>query len=170
MKKLIFGILGIAFFATSCSSTKNASSSDGGVSAGQAQTVRSEVMKLKGEWTVSNVEYDKSFIVKPFDEGADVNCFVGSSWKLIPNNYTGTYSLNGGGSCPTKTQAITFSVDKNSNVSIKKVGEGEKAKKVSTGYMLRLESPTEDSFTLVQSVNADGSPMDVRYNFVRTSK
>ncbi|MFC4162102.1 lipocalin family protein [Epilithonimonas zeae] len=170
MRKLILGILGIAFFATSCSSTKNASSSDGSVSAGQAQTVRAEVMKLKGEWSISDVDYNKSFKIKPFDEGADINCFVGSSWKLVPNNYTGAYTLNGGGDCPMRTQAITFSVDKYSNVSIKKVGEGEKAKHVSAGYMLRLENPTENSFTLVQSVNADGSPMDVRYNFVRTAK
>ena len=170
MRKLILGIAGIALFATSCSSTKNASSPDGSVTAGQAQAVRAEVIKLKGEWTIDNVDYNKSFSIKPFDEGADINCFVGSSWKLIPNNYTGTYSLNGGGSCPTKTQAITFSVDKYNNVSMKKVGEGEKAKRVSAGYMLRLENPTENSFTLVQSLNADGSPMDVRYNFVRTSK
>lgn len=169
MRKLILGIVGGALIATSCSSTKNASS-DGAVSAGQAQTVRSEVMKLKGEWTISGVDYNKSFKIKPFDEGADINCFVGSAWKLIPNNYTGTYSLNGGGDCPMKTQAITFSVDKYSNVSIKKVGEGEKAKHVSAGYMLKLENPTENSFTLVQSVNADGSPMDVRYNFTRTAK
>lgn len=165
MKKTLFlGLIGASLVAASCSSNKT------GVSAGEAQTVRSEVMKLKGEWTISSVDYNKSFKIKPFDEGADINCFVGSAWKLIPNNYTGTYSLNGGGDCPARTQAITFSVDKNNNVSIKKVGEGEKAKKVTSGYMLRLESPTENSFTLVQSVNADGSPMDVRYNFVRTSK
>ena len=163
-------MIGGVFTITACSSNKNASSADGSVSAGQAQTVRAEVMKLKGEWTISDVDYNKSFSVKPFDEGADINCFVGSAWKLIPNNYTGTYSLNGGGSCPMKTQAITFSVDKYSNVSIKKVGEGEKAKHVAAGYMLKLENPTENSFTLVQSVNADGSPMDIRYNFVRTSK
>ncbi|MFC0344375.1 lipocalin family protein [Epilithonimonas hispanica] len=165
MRKLIFlGFIGAALISTSCASKKT------GVSAGEAQTVRAEVMKLKGEWSISDVDYNKSFKIKPFDEGADINCFVGSSWKLIPNNYTGTYTLNGGGDCPAKTQAITFSVDKFSNVSIKKVGEGEKAKRVSAGYMLKLENPTENSFTLVQSVNADGSPMDVRYNFVRTAK
>ncbi len=161
--------MGGAIIATSCSSTKNASA-DGSVSAGQAQTLRADVMKLKGEWTISNVDYNKSYSIKPFDEGADINCFVGSSWKLVPNNYTGMYSLNGGGSCPMKSQNITFSVDKYSNVSMKKVGEGEKAKNVGAGYMLKLENPTENSFTLVQSLIADGSPMDVRYNFVRTGK
>ena len=27
--------------------------------------------------------------IKPFDEGADAQCFVGSHWRLIPNNYSG---------------------------------------------------------------------------------
>jgi hypothetical protein len=119
MRKLIFlGMIGGALLATSCSS-KN------GVSAGEAQTLRSEVMKLKGQWDISNIDYDRNYSVKPFDEGASINCFVGSSWTLIPNNYTGTYTLHGENGCPAKIQAITFSVDKNSVVSLKKVGEGE---------------------------------------------
>lgn len=157
-------MLGTALFATSCSSNKT------GVSAGQAQTLRSEVMKLKGQWNVANVDYNKEFSIKPFDEGASINCFVGSSWTFVPNNYTGSYTLHGENGCAAKVQAITFSVDKTGVVSIKKVGEGEKAKKVSAGYQLILENPTADTFTLVQSVNAGGSPMDIRYNFVRTGK
>lgn len=164
MRKLIFlGMIGSVLLTTSCSS-KN------GVSAGEAQTLRSDVMKLKGQWDISNIDYDKNYSVKPFDEGASINCFVGSSWTLIPNNYTGTYTLHGENGCPSKIQPITFSVDKNSVVSLKKVGEGEKAKRVLSGYKLMLENATANSFTLVQSVSADGKPMDIRYNFVRTSK
>ncbi|MBP6577060.1 MAG: lipocalin family protein [Chryseobacterium sp.] len=165
MRKLIFlGLVGSALVATSCSSNKS------GVSAGEAQTLRSDVMKLKGQWDISNIDYDKNYSVKPFDEGASISCFVGSSWTLIPNNYSGTYTLHGANGCPAKIQNITFSVDKNSVVSLKKVGEGEKAKKVLSGYKLMLENPMDNSFTLVQSVNADGKPMDIRYNFVRKGK
>lgn len=156
-------MIGSAFFVTSCKSKT-------GVSAGEAQALRSDVMKLKGQWDISNIDYDKNYSIKPFDEGASIGCFVGSSWTLIPNNYTGTYTLHGDNGCPSKTQAITFSVDKNSVVSLKKVGEGEKAKKVLSGYKLILENATESSFTLVQSVNADGKRIDIRYNFVRTGK
>ncbi len=162
MKKIFFlGLIGSTLLVTSCASKS-------GVSAGQAQTLRSDVMKLKGQWDIANIDYNKEYSVKPFDEGVIISCFVGSSWTLIPNNYTGTYALHGSAACPEKTQNITFSVDKNNVVSIKKVGEGEKAKKVSSGYKLMLENPTANSFTLVQSVSADGSPMDIRYNFVRT--
>lgn len=165
MKKTLFlGLIGASLIATSCASNKS------GVTAGQAQTLRSEVMKLKGQWDISTIDYNKEFSVKPFDEGVSINCFVGSSWTLVPNNYTGSYNLHGSADCPETTQAITFSVDKNNVVSIKKVGEGAKAKQVAQGYQLILENPTADTFTLVQSVNADGSPMSIRYNFVRTSK
>jgi hypothetical protein len=162
MRKIFFlGMVSSALLFTSCASKS-------GVSAGQAQTLRSEVMKLKGQWDIANIDYNKEFSVKPFDEGVSINCFVGSSWTFVPNNYTGSYALHGSGDCPERMQNITFSVDKAGVVSIKKVGEGEKAKKVSAGYQLMLENPTADTFTLVQSVNADGSPMDIRYNFVRT--
>lgn len=165
MRKLIFfGLIGGALISTSCSSKKT------GVTAGEAQTLRADVMKLKGQWDISNVDYDRNYIIKPFDEGVSINCFVGSSWTLIPNNYTGTYTLHGENGCPAKIQKITFSVDKSGEVSLKKVGEGEKAKKVLAGYKLMLENPSENAFTLVQSVTADGKPMDVRYNFVRRSK
>lgn len=156
-------MIGGTLLVTSCASKS-------GVSAGEAQTLRSEVMKLKGQWDISNIDYDKNYSIKPFDEGASINCFVGSSWTLIPNNYTGTYTLHGENGCPAKSQAITFSVDKNSVVSLKKVGEGEKAKRVLAGYKLILENPTDNSFTLVQSVSADGKAMQIRYNFVRTAK
>lgn len=154
-------MISAGLLVTSCASKT-------GVSAGEAQTLRSEVMKLKGQWDISNVDYNKEFSVKPFDEGVSISCFVGSSWTFIPNNYTGTYTIHAGATCPERTQNITFSVDKTGVVSIKKVGEGEKAKKVGSGYKLMLENPTATTFTLVQSVNADGKPMDIRYNFIRT--
>ena len=55
MRKLFFlGMLGTAVVATSCSSNKT------GVSAGEAQALRSDVMKLKGQWDISNIDYDKN--------------------------------------------------------------------------------------------------------------
>ena len=98
MKKFLFaGVM--ALFAISCSSVKQAET---------AQTQRSEVLKLKGDWQITSVNYEKGYKIKPFDEGADAQCFVGSQWKLVPNNYTGSYTINGGDSCPTVTQPIKF--------------------------------------------------------------
>ena len=100
MKKvLLTGMIG-TLFAVSCSS------------ANQAQNARADFMKLKGSWEISSVDYDKQCKIKPFDEGADAQCFVGSQWNLVPNNNTGSYALAGGGDCPTVTRAIKFDVSK----------------------------------------------------------
>ena len=78
MKKvLLTGMIG-TLFAVSCSS------------ANQAQNARADFMKLKGSWEISSVDYDKQYKIKPFDEGADAKCFVGSQWNLVPNNNTGS--------------------------------------------------------------------------------
>ena len=160
---LLLGVLGTGLFLTSCKTANTADSNT--VSAKEAQTRRAEALKMKGTWEITSVDYDKSFKIKPFDEGADAQCFVGSQWKLIPNNYTGTYTINGGGACPTVTQPISFEVTKFNEFKFKKVMTGEKAKHVTAGYVMELQSLSQSNFTLVQTVNFEGSPIKVSYNF-----
>jgi hypothetical protein len=160
MKKLLLaGMLGTSLFAVSCSSVKNAQTS---------QTQRSEFLKLKGDWEIVSIDYDKGFKIKPFDEGADAQCFVGSHWKLIPNNYTGSYSLNGGGDCPSITQPIKFEVTSGSSFMFKKIASGTKAKQNTVGYSLNVINMSADQFSLEQNVPFDGSTVRVVYNFQRT--
>lgn len=155
MKKvLLTGMIG-TLFAVSCSS------------ANQAQNARADFMKLKGSWEISSVDYDKQCKIKPFDEGADAQCFVGSQWNLIPNNNTGSYSLSGGGDCPTVTRAIKFDVSKDKEFSFKVIDAGVKAKNVTAGYVLDFQNQTPTSFTLVQNVPFEGKILKVYYNFTK---
>ncbi|MBK1895535.1 lipocalin-like domain-containing protein [Chryseobacterium paridis] len=160
MKKLLLaGMLGTSLFAVSCSSVKNAQTS---------QNQKSDFLKIKGDWEIVSIDYDKGFKIKPFDEGADAQCFVGSHWRLIPNNYTGSYSLNGGGSCPSITQPIKFEVKGGNTFMFKKIAEGTKAKQNTVGYSLNLINQSTDQFSLEQNVPFDGSTVRVVYNFQRT--
>ena len=112
MKKLLLaGMLGTSLFAVSCSSVNNAATS---------QNQRADFLKLKGDWQIVSIDYDKGYKIKPFDEGADAQCFVGSHWRLIPNNWTGAYTLNGGGSCPAITQPIKFEIKNGDTFMFKK--------------------------------------------------
>lgn len=155
MKKvLLTGMIG-TLFAVSCSS------------ANQAQNARADFMKLKGSWEISSVDYDKQYKIKPFDEGADAQCFVGSQWNLVPNNNTGSYSLSGGGDCPTVTRAIKFDVSKDKEFSFKVIDAGVKAKNVTAGYVLDFQNQTPTSFTLVQNVPFEGKILKVYYNFTK---
>ncbi len=157
MKNLLLsGIIG-ASFLMSCSTAKT------------AQNNKAEFLKLKGDWEITSVDYAKSYKVKPFDEGADAQCFVGSHWKLVPNNYTGTYTLNGGGSCPSVTQAIKFEVVNGNEFKFKKLLEGTKAKAVTAGYSLNLINQTEDQFSLEQNIPSNGEYVRIVYNFQRTA-
>lgn len=156
MKNLLLtGILGAGLLA-SCSTAKT------------AQANKSEFLKLKGQWQVTSVDYNKNYRVKPFDEGADAQCFVGSTWTLVPNNYTGTYSIDGGTGCPTVTQPIKFEVVNGNEFKFKKLVEGSKAKAVVSGYSLNLINQTQDQFSLEQNIPSNGENVRVVYNFQRT--
>src|SRR5690554_7449130 len=80
MKKVLaLGVLSLAMFSCkTATSTKN--------------DVATQI-KLKGEWTLVDVNYSAGYKVTSFDV-ADANCFEGSQWKLIPNNNSGTVTLN----------------------------------------------------------------------------
>ncbi|CAA7194661.1 hypothetical protein D1631_14625 [Chryseobacterium nematophagum] len=160
MKKLLLaGMLGTSLFAVSCSSVNKAATS---------QNQKSEFLSMKGDWEIVSVDYDKQYKIKPFDEGADAQCFVGSHWKLIPNNYTGAYTLNGGGACPSLTQPIKFEVKNGNTFMFKKIADGTKAKQNTVGYSLNLISQSNDQFSLEQNVPFEGSTVRVVYNFQKT--
>lgn len=154
MKNLLLaGILGAAF-TVSCSTAKT------------AQANRAEFLKLKGNWELSSVDYDKNYKVKPFDEGADAQCWIGSQWKLVPNNWTGSYSINGGESCPTVTQPIKFEVVNGTQFQFKKIADGTKAKQNTVGYTLNLVSQTDNSFSLEDNVGG----VRIVYNFQKITQ
>lgn len=152
---IIAGILGATLFA-SCSTAKT------------AQADRAEFLKMKGDFELTSVDYDKNFKIKPFDENADIKCFVGSHWRFIPNNYTGSYTINGGGDCPSVIQPIKFEVVNGTEFKFKKLLEGSKAKAVTQGYSLNLVSQTTDTFSLEQNVPSNGENVKIVYNFQRT--
>ena len=160
MKKLVLtGLIGVSLLNFSCSSVQKA---------GAAQQTRAEVLKMKGTWQIVSVDYDSQYKIKPFDEGADAQCFVGSQWNLIPNNYSGSYALNGGGDCPAVTQPIKFDI-KNNVFSFKKIADGTKAKQNTMGYVLNMVSSSADNFSLEQNVPFDGQNIKVVYNFQRVN-
>lgn len=159
MKNLLLTVLGTALIA-SCSATKNAKTS---------QNNRAEFLKMKGDWKITSVEYDKNYKVKPFDEGADINCWIGSQWKLVPNNYTGSYSMTGDGACPTLSQPIKFEVMDGNKFQFKKIADGTKAKQNTSGYMMNILNQSENSFSLQQIVPSGGRDIQMVYNFERVS-
>lgn len=121
---------------------------------------------IKGNWTISSVTYPGSDYIKvtSFDV-ADSQCFVGSSWNFISNNNKGTMTINSSASgCPSFSSPIVWTSTKEGNFTLK-ITEGEKAKRVTQGYVLKLQNQTESSFELVDNVTVGGKTVAVVYQF-----
>ncbi|MGV3697510.1 lipocalin family protein [Flavobacterium sp.] len=121
---------------------------------------------LKGNWTITSVTYPNSnvFKVNSFDL-ADSKCFVGSTWKLVANNNKGNFSLNST-SCTAYSTPITWFLNKEGQFVMKILDES-KARKVKSGYVLRIANQSENSFQLVDQVDVLGKMTDVVYQFNR---
>lgn len=119
---------------------------------------------IKGNWTITQVTYPGSDYIKvtSFDV-ADSQCFVGSSWKFVSNNNTGTMEVNKAG-CPSFSSPIIWTVTKEGTYTLK-ITEGQKGKHVTQGYLLRMQNQTENSFDLVDNVSVGGKSVDVVYHF-----
>lgn len=159
MKKLLLAGIVALFAVTSCSTVKNGK---------MAQSQRKEFLQLKGDWEITSIVYDKSYKIKPFGENVDADCFVGSHWRFIPNNYSGSYTLNGGGNCPSIIQPIKIDENSQNQFLFKKLQDGVKAKNVADGYALDIVNQATDQFSLQQNIPFEGENVQVTYNFQRT--
>lgn len=118
-------------------------------------------IKLKGEWTLSNVSYPSGHKVTSFHV-ADAKCFEGSQWKFVSNNNTGTMSLNNSGDCPAFGSNIVWNIKQDGTFNLKFVGS-EKAKHVTEGYNLFVSNLTDNSFQLIDN----STEATVTYTFTK---
>ena len=119
---------------------------------------------LKGTWEITKVVYPNSEFIKvtSFDV-ADSKCFIGSTWKFGSNNNKGNIALNSP-DCTAFTSPITWYINNEGNFVMKILDES-KAKKVKTGYILRIANQTKTSFELIDVINLAGKMTDVVYKF-----
>jgi hypothetical protein len=158
MKKitgLLFSFFAFAIILSACSSSKSTTTTN--VSRG----------KFVGTWTVSNVTYDglvSNAVQTVFDQ-APPNDFVNSTWKLT-NDGNGTYTLSNGAS-----QKIYWSVNNaagpNQLFQFKKLFEGDKAQKVTTGYQLVVASNDGKAMVLKTPIAIGNSTGHIIYSFAK---
>ena len=126
---------------------------------------KSEVA-IKGNWAIASVTYPGSeyFKATSFDL-CDSKCMVGSNWKFVSNNNKGNMALNSP-SCTAFTSPITWFINKDGEF-VMKILDNQKAKKVTSGYVLRVANQTENSFQLIDKMDVGGKIVDVTYTFNR---
>lgn len=121
---------------------------------------------IRGEWTITNVDYvgSEMFKVNSFNI-ADSKCFEGSQWRFVANNNTGSMALAKGG-CPSFSSPIVWTITSNGDFTLK-ITEGDKAKKVTQGYFLKMRNQSENAFQLVDNVNIGGRNTEIIYQFTK---
>ena len=171
MKKVILMLtVGATFILGSCASTNVAKS--------QMETGK----EVRGAWTLSDVSYAglanqqvqgnvkvTESVASVFDM-AKPECFVGSTWNLVQNNKTGTYTFNTADSaCPSGTAKIIWNIVEEGTTTYFTFKDvtGIKAKQNTAGYKLRVDQLSATNMTLVQDVSVDGKVSQVYYTFQR---
>jgi len=122
---------------------------------------------IKGDWTITSVTYPGSEVIKVTSFGlADSKCFVGSSWRFVSNNNTGSMALSAVG-CDSYSSDITWYINKEGRFVMKFLDEELKAKKVKSGYILTVANQTDTAFQLLDGINVGGKMVNVVYQFVK---
>lgn len=144
------------------------------VSCGASKTERNAEKTFKGDWILNSISYPNSdgFVDVTLFNDASANCFRNSEWHFISNNHKGSYSLYGENCTSGKRNFVwdVQTVDAESgsyNFTLKPVGEKENARKLDTGYQLKLVSISENSLVLEQQVSYQGKAFLIRMNFIK---
>ncbi|MFV0506419.1 MAG: lipocalin family protein [Bacteroidales bacterium] len=128
---------------------------------------------FNGTWVVNSIDVDPG--LKKLSSGitvlgeGDVSCFQGSTWHLISNNNTGTYTLPESSKCYSTTRNIVWSISDN-NFKFKVVDEGDKAKNVTVGYNFEIINATEEFVSLRTSVMFLNKQCPITLNMTKQPK
>lgn len=139
---------------------------------GPSKTVTDSYKVMKGYWTLTDISYETSgrFNVTLFnDESA--SCFEGSSWRFIPNNNTGRYTIDEAG-CASGERHFVFTVqeiDRETGLYdfMLKPTDSKGKSDDNRGIRMRLAQLDNQTMRWQQTVTVDGQPFAINLNFIK---
>lgn len=140
------------------------------ISCGSSKTLRNTKTAIKGSWTLNSITYDKAgkYNVTLLNDTSK-DCFEGSTWQFVPNNNTGSYTINES-SCSTGLRNFIFTIQEENAESglydfmLKPTNEKYKSD-TNLGFRLNLKSLSETSMQWQQTIVVDGEPFNITMNF-----
>lgn len=140
---------------------------------GVSKTVIDSRKVIKGTWMLSEVTYSEqgTFETTLLGDSSD-DCFEGSNWRFIPNNNSGSYTIDKG-NCSAGTRNFLFTIqeiDQSSGLydfMLKPTNEKGKSE-TNAGFRLRLASLSDSNMQWQQTVSVDGQPLTIFMNFTKT--
>jgi hypothetical protein len=140
------------------------------LSCGTSKTVRDSKRVIKGDWTLNAINYSE---VGTYNvillQDASKACFENSTWHFVPNNNTGTYTINNG-DCPTGLRNFVFTIQEIDpqtglyDFLLKPTDEKHKSA-TNQGFRLKLTSLSDAFMQWQQTVSVDGKPFTIIMNF-----
>ena len=142
------------------------------LSCGTSKTVRDSKKVIKGSWALNSITYSKAgtYNVNLLND-ASKDCFEGSTWQFVPNNNTGTYTINNP-NCSIGERYFIFTIQEMDATSglydflLKPTNEKHKSE-TNQGFRLKLTSLSDDVMQWQQTVTVDGSPFTITMNFTK---
>lgn len=142
---------------------------------GTPKTVTQSRKVIKGYWSLDDISYSEKgkFNIQLLSD-TSAECFQGSSWRFIPNNNTGIYTINGG-DCPTGDRYFIFDIEQENaetglyDFKLKPTNEKHKSA-TNVGFRLNLTKLTESSMQWQQTVSLEGKPFTITMNFSKQSE
>ena len=142
------------------------------LSCGGTKTVRESKKVMKGDWTLSSINYNQpgTFKVKLLND-ASKECFEGSTWQFIPNNNTGNYTVNNT-NCSTGMRYFIFTIqeiDESTGLYdflLKPTNEKKKSE-TNSGFRLQLTQLSDTDMQWRQTVSIEGKPFTINMNFTK---
>ena len=142
------------------------------VSCGTSKNIRNSKKLIQGNWTLSTITYSKTgnYNVTLLNDTSK-DCFEGSTWEFIPNNNTGTYSINES-SCITGVRNFVFTIQEvNAETGfhdflLKPTNDKNKSE-TNQGFRLKLSALTDTEMQWQQTVIENGIPFIINMNFTK---
>ena len=140
------------------------------MSCGSSKTVRTSKKIIKGDWTLNSIKYSQTgtYNVTLLNDASKM-CFEGSSWQFIPNNNTGTYTINDS-NCSTGERNFVFTIQEvNAETGLydfllKPTNEKNKSE-TNQGFRLKLSQLSDLTMQWQQTLTVDGKPFTINMNF-----
>lgn len=164
MKKFLL-LIAVVALASSCGTST-------GTIAKSTKGTRLANKVIKGEWLLSSITYNRQgkYDVVLFNDTSK-DCFEGSYWKFVPNNYRGTYSVEKAG-CAMGNRHFIFSVQEVDKASgyydflLKPTNEKYQSE-TNAGFRIHLAYLSDTEMVWEQTVSLDGTPFVISMKFTK---
>ncbi|QCE41454.1 lipocalin family protein [Psychroserpens sp. NJDZ02] len=141
-------------------------------SCGTSKTVKQSKKTIKGEWVINSISYSEAgtYKVSLFND-VSKTCFEQSTWKFIPNNNSGVYTINDS-NCNTGERNFNFTIqeiDPNTGLYnfLLKPTDAKGNSETNQGFRLTLAQLSETNMKWEQTLTVDEKPFTINMNFIK---